>query len=82
MQIGSLLAVYFVIWWLCFILVLPIGSRSQAEIGGAIVLGSEPGAPAVLRMWPKVLATTVLAAAVTALLFWGLSNPVLREYWS
>ncbi|MDB5537368.1 MAG: hypothetical protein JWQ65_2243 [Devosia sp.] len=81
MQIGSLLAVYFVIWWLCFILVLPIGSRSQAE-AGEIVRGSDPGAPAVLRMWPKVLATSVLAIAVTALLFWGLSNPTLKDYWN
>ena len=82
MQIGSLLAVYFVIWWLSFILVLPIGSRSQAEVGGEIIRGSDPGAPAVLRMWPKLLAATLLAAAFTALLFWGLSNPVLKEYWS
>ncbi len=82
MQIGSLLAVYFVIWWLCFILVLPIGARSQAELGGEIVRGSDPGAPAVLRMWPKLLAASVLAIAVTALLFWGLSNPWLKEYWS
>jgi predicted secreted protein len=81
MQIGSLLAVYFVIWWLCFILVLPIGSRSQAE-AGEIVRGSDPGAPAVLRMWPKLLATSVLAIAMTALLFWGLSNPTLKEYWN
>ena len=82
MQIGSLLAVYFVVWWLCFILVLPIGSRSQAELGGDVVRGSDPGAPAVLRMWPKLLATTLLAAAMTALLLWALSNPVLREYWN
>jgi predicted secreted protein len=81
MQIGSLLAVYFVIWWLCFILVLPIGSRSQAE-AGEIVRGSDPGAPAVLRMWPKLLAPSVLAIAMTALLFWGLSNPTLKEYWN
>ncbi|WP_375450976.1 DUF1467 family protein [uncultured Devosia sp.] len=82
MQIGSIIAVYFVIWWLSFIMVLPIGARSQAELGGDIVPGSDPGAPAILRMWPKLLATTVLALAVTALLFWGLSNPVLKEYWS
>lgn len=82
MQIGSLLAVYFVVWWLCFILVLPIGSRSQAELGVEIVRGSDPGAPAVLRMWPKLLATTLLAAAMTALLLWALSNPMLKEYWS
>ena len=81
MQVGSIIAIYFVVWWLCFILVLPIGARSQSETGADMVPGSDPGAPAIFRMWPKLLATTVLAAAMTALLFWGLSNPTLREYW-
>jgi len=82
MQLGSIVAIYFVIWWLSFILVLPIGSRSQAEVGGEIVQGTDPGAPAVLRMWPKLLAASLLAAAMTALLFWALGNPVLKQYWS
>lgn len=82
MQIGSLIAIYFVIWWLCFIVVLPIGARSQVEAGGEIVRGSDPGAPAVFRMWPRLLATSLLAAAVTALLIWGMSNETLQEYWN
>lgn len=79
--IVSLVAIYLVVWALCLFVVLPWAVRSQRE-AGSVVRGSEPGAPTVARMWTKVLATTILAAIVTALLLWGLSNPVLQEYWS
>ena len=76
----SALAIYFVVWWLCLFVVLPFKVRNQVD-EGEWVQGSERGAPAMARLWPKLLITTLLAAAVTALLFWALSNPVLREYW-
>lgn len=81
MAIVSIIAVYFVVWWLCLFLVLPWGAHSQLD-AGEVFHGSEPGAPALLRLWPKIAITTALAAAVTALLLWGLSNPTLQEYWS
>lgn len=80
MQTFSYIAIYFVVWWLCLFLVLPFGVRNQVDTG-EIVAGSEAGAPAVLRLWRKLLAATVLAALVSALLFWLLSNPTLQEYW-
>ena len=80
MQVGSILAVYFVIWWLCLFLILPFGARSQAD-AGEVFRGSDPGAPGLMRFWPKLIATTVLAAVLLLLLLWGLSNPTLREYW-
>jgi predicted secreted protein len=76
----SIVAIYFVVWWLCLFVVLPFRVRNQID-DGEWIHGTERGAPMLLRLWPKLLAATVLAAAVTALLFWGLSNPVLREYW-
>lgn len=79
--IGTVIAVYFVAWWVCLFVTLPFGVRSQRE-AGEVVRGSEAGAPVMPLLWWKVLATTILAAIVTALLFWLLSNPVLREYWS
>ena len=42
---GSI-GLYFVVWWTVLFVVLPIGARSQAEIG-EVVSGTEPGAPAV-----------------------------------
>jgi len=80
MPIVSLVAIYFVVWWLCLFLVLPFRGLSQAEVG-KVFKGSEPGAPALLRLWPKILINSVLAAVVTGLILWGLTNPLLREYW-
>ena len=77
----SMVAVYLVVWALCLFVVLPFGVRSQHE-AGEVVRGSERGAPVMPMLWWKVLATTILAAAVTAALFWALNNPMLQEYWS
>lgn len=76
----SIIAIYLVVWWTVLFVVLPIRARSQSD-AGQVIQGSEPGAPHIMRFWPILLGTTVLAAAVTALLFWGLSNPLLQEYW-
>lgn len=81
MPLITLIAIYFVVWWLCLFLVLPFRVRNQVD-AGEWVQGTERGAPAGLfRLWPKLLAATLLAAVVTALLFWALSNPALQEYW-
>jgi predicted secreted protein len=81
MQIGSIIAVFFVIWWLTFVAVLPIGDRSQHE-AGEVVAGTEPGAPVAPRLLRKALITTVLALGLTALLFWALTNETLHHYWN
>jgi predicted secreted protein len=80
MTLFSWFAVYFVVWWMCLFVVLPFNVRNQSDTG-EVVRGSEPGAPVVFRAWPKLLATTVLAAVVQALVMWALSNPALQEYW-
>ena len=81
MQIGSLIAIFFVVWWLCFVAVLPIGNTSQAE-AGHVVAGTDPGAPAVPRLLFKLLLATGLGVVFTALLLWGLSNETLHHYWN
>jgi predicted secreted protein len=81
MQIGSLIAVFFVIWWLCFVAVLPIGNTSQSE-AGSVAAGTDPGAPVLPRLGRKALMATVLGILFTALLMWGLSNETLHHYWN
>jgi len=81
MSIVSLIAVYFVLWWLCLFMVLPFGVHNQID-AGEVVEGTEPGAPVAFRLWRTWLITTLLAAVVQVLLFWGLSNPMLQRYWS
>jgi len=81
MQIGSIIAIFFVVWWLSLVAVIPIGNRSQAE-AGEVVAGTEPGAPVVPRLVLKLLLATLLAIVMTALLFWGISNETLYHYWN
>ena len=49
----SYAALYFVLWWLCLFIVLPFGARNQ-EDAGEVVRGTEPGAPVLFRLWPKL----------------------------
>ncbi|MGE5540097.1 MAG: DUF1467 family protein [Gemmatimonas sp.] len=58
--------VFIVIWWLTWFCALPIGVR-QAENPEA---GHEPGAPAQSYLWWKLLGTTVVAAAISAIVIW------------
>lgn len=81
MQIGSVLAVFFVIWWLCFVAVLPIGHKSQAEMGD-VTAGTDPGAPAAPQLGRKAVLATILSVIFTALLLWGLTNETLHHYWN
>ena len=62
---GSLLAIYFVIWWTMLFAVLPFGVRSQAE-SGEVSPGTDPGAPVAPRLVSKALWTSIVAAIVTA----------------
>jgi predicted secreted protein len=64
----SIIAVYFVTWWVVLFAVLPWGTRSQEE-EGEVVLGTMPGAPARPMLIRKMLATSVVAAIVVALLW-------------
>lgn len=81
MQIGSMIAIFFVVWWLSFVAVLPIGNRSQAE-AGEITAGTEPGAPITPRLGRRLLIATGLAIVMTGLLMWGMSNETLHYYWN
>lgn len=77
----SWIAIYFVLWWLCLFMVLPFKVRNQVDVG-EITPGTEPGAPVAVRMGPKLLITTGLAAVLQILLMWALSASWLKAYWS
>ncbi|MBX9777980.1 MAG: DUF1467 family protein [Xanthobacteraceae bacterium] len=65
MSLATAIAVYFIIWWVVLFMVLPWGVRSQEE-GGDVVGGSDPGAPAIPRLWWKLVWTTVVSGVVFA----------------
>jgi predicted secreted protein len=67
MAITTVLAIYFIIWWVVLFAVLPWGVHSQDE-SGEVTPGTEPGAPAVHRVWIKLMWTTIIASIVFAIL--------------
>jgi predicted secreted protein len=66
MSITTILAIYFILWWLVLFTILPIGIHSQHE-SGEITPGTDPGAPAVHVLWRKLLWTTIVASIVFAI---------------
>ena len=66
----TMLAIYFIFWWLVFFMVLPWGIRSQEE-HAEVVLGSDPGAPAVHGLKMKAVWTTVVSAVVFGVFYWA-----------
>ena len=56
-------AVFLTIWFTVLFAVLPIGIRSQQEMG-EVTPGTEPGAPIAPRLWMKAGLTTLIAIVV------------------
>ncbi len=62
----TIVAIYFITWWIVLFAVLPWGIRSQTEHGD-VTPGTDPGAPVLPRLVSKIVWTTV----VTTILFEG-----------
>jgi predicted secreted protein len=62
-SIASALAIYFVVWWITLFAVLPFGIRTQQE-NGEVSMGTEPGAPTLVRMGRKLLWTTLISLII------------------
>jgi predicted secreted protein len=68
MNWGSLIAIYFVVWWTILFAILPWGLRTQEE-EGEVVLGTTASAPVRPRLLVKALWTSVVSAILVGL-FW------------
>jgi predicted secreted protein len=68
MNTSTAIAIYFLIWWLTLFAVLPWGVRNQEE-SGAVAPGTDPGAPAIHRVWGKLGWTTVVATVIFGTLY-------------
>lgn len=62
----SVLAIFFLFWFLSLFAVLPFGIRTAEEAGGDRVPGQADSAPHVFRPWPIVWRTTLCAVVLTA----------------
>ena len=66
-SVATAIAIYFIIWWVVLFAVLPWGVRNQEETGD-VSPGTDPGAPAVHKVWMKLVWTTVIATVVFGIL--------------
>lgn len=74
------LVIYVCAWWMVFFTVLPQQIRGQHE-DGAIVPGSEPGAPSDPQIRAKMWLTTVIAAGVWMLIVAVLAFELVQLDW-
>jgi predicted secreted protein len=70
-------AIYFVIWWTVLFAVLPFGVRTQGD-AGEIVPGTPASAPVAPRLKRVALVTTLVAAAVFAVVYVVVVSGILR----
>lgn len=69
MNTTTIIAIYFLIWWITLFAVLPFGVRSQKESGVEFEPGTDPGAPVIHRIWRKFLWTTLIASIIFSVLY-------------
>lgn len=74
MSIVTWFAYYVLFWWVCLFAVLSIGLKTQQEAGD-VVPGTEPSAPAKLRIW-RILALNTLVSG-TLFLAWFYMTQVM-----
>jgi len=65
---------FVIVWWLVLFMVLPFGASPPDEVEP----GMAPSAPARPRMGLKIAITTVIAAALTALVLWLLQSGLIQ----
>ena len=65
---------FVIVWWLVLFMVLPFGANPPDEVEPGMV----PSAPARPRMGLKIAVTTVIAAALTALILWLLQSGLIQ----
>jgi len=75
-------ALYFVLWWLCLFIALPIGVKSAHEAGEQVEAGNEPGAPLQPKLWHKMALASVLALILLFIVRYFLASEWLINYWN
>jgi predicted secreted protein len=68
MNTTTMIAIYFLIWWLTLFAVLPWGVRSQTE-SGEFAPGTDPGAPTLAKLMVKFVWTTLIASSIFGVLY-------------
>lgn len=72
------IAIYAIVWWLTFFLMLPMGAASLHETGEEAAPGVERGAPRSHNLGVKALITTGIAAVLWLGVAWAISVDLLH----
>ena len=64
---ATLVALYFIVWWVSLFAVLPIGVQNAEEAGEARQATADPGAPVEPSLLMKAAITSVIAVPLTYL---------------
>ncbi|MGR3507057.1 MAG: DUF1467 family protein [Paracoccaceae bacterium] len=76
MGITSALVLYAVLWFLTFLVVIPIRLKTQGDVG-QIVPGTHAGAPHEPNLRKKALITTAVSAALWVIIVYVLVSGML-----
>ncbi|WP_068316464.1 DUF1467 family protein [Polycladidibacter hongkongensis] len=79
MSLALGIAVYFMIWWVLFLAILPFGVRTQGE-EGEVVHGSVESAPAKPMLLRKALINSVVSGVVFVALYVFLESGLGTRY--
>lgn len=66
-------AIYIILWWLSFFVMLPLGAQSLHEADEAGAPGIERGAPRVHKLGFKALLAALVAAPLWFFVAWAIS---------
>ncbi len=77
MKPWSMVAIYFVIWWITLFAILPFGVRNAHEAGETIGEGHDAGAPVAHRLLLKAGINTIVSAVIFAALYLAYTNRLL-----
>ena len=62
----SILAIFFLAWFMSLFVVLPFSANTPEEAGEKAEIGHAESAPHIFRPWPIVIRTTIAAVILTA----------------
>jgi predicted secreted protein len=76
MSLPSILVIFVLSWWAVFFAVLPMGVKSQKEVG-EIVPGTDPGAPHKSQLRWKLAVTTGVSLLISGVFYFAASSDFL-----
>jgi predicted secreted protein len=79
MDLTFIISIYLVVWWTVLLAILPLGSKSYAEMGIEVTDGGDPGAPVNPNLKRKFFTTTWVSAIIVGL-FWAAAKLHLLDF--